>query len=120
MDYSQKIIKDFYSNLNVEIGNLFSSIKGTQILVSEERMLEILGLLPPDEPRFSKIHSSLATVQGFLKAQAYMTVMGCDEPADNCLVKINKLNLERRLLPNVVTHCLLNKSENFAYANESE
>lgn len=83
-------------------------------------MSEILGLLPPDGPMFSEIHHSLTTVQGYSKAQAYQTIMDNEELADNCLIKINKLPLEKRLLHYVITHCILNKSGNFSYANESE
>lgn len=83
-------------------------------------MYGILGLLPPDDQMFSEIYHSLTTVQGYSKTQAYQTVMGSEELADNCLIKINKLPLEKRLLHYVVTHCILKKSGNFACANESE
>lgn len=120
VDYSPKIIRAFYSNIRIENKSIISEVKGTPILIYEERVSQILGLSSPDGPMFFEIHQSLTTVQRYLKAQAYMTDMGCDELADNYPVKINKLNLERRLLHYVVTHYLLNKSGNFAYANESE
>lgn len=44
--YSPKVIRAFYSNLSIEDRCIVSRIKGEKIFVSEQRLFEILGLLP--------------------------------------------------------------------------
>lgn len=65
------------------------------------------------------MHHSLTLVQGYSKAQAYKDVTGSEELSDNCLIKINRLSLNKWLLQYFVTH-ILNKSRNVSYANELE
>lgn len=68
----------------------------------------------------SEIHHSLALEDEYDKKEAYKTVSGEKEPYEDCLVKINQLSLEKRLLHYVITHCVMNKSGNYTYANKSE
>lgn len=120
--WSPDIICAFYSSFEYQIReHVFTAdIRGTKILVTEQKIAEILGIPAPSEDfcHFTDSHNSLSSsIYG--KATVYKVITGMDDFHDQ-EKKVVSMDSSHRLLLNVISHILFNKSGNLVSGSESE
>lgn len=112
--WSAEVVRAFYTNLEYRVREraICSEVRGKKIILDEFKLDEILGLPIPKQTdyRFTNHYNSLS--QSFYsKAEVYKIVT--KKPKFNGReIGVSNMDASVRLLLNVITHVLFNKSGN--------
>ena len=108
--FDPNLVRNFFENMSLGYESIISKVKGTQIVITEDRLSRILGV-----PKEGKCYLTLDKKEDGLR-----TVLEKRSVSDLRSFQANQLSLEMRLLHNMVSRIFFLKIGRFDWVTERD